>query len=67
MRMAAVFSPDGRLVAFASDESGKWEIYVASYGADGKLGLPVMVSVGGGGYPVDLGGRQPPALLLQQP
>ena len=45
-----VFSPDGRLVAFESDESGKWEIYVAGYGADGKLGLPVMVSVGGGGY-----------------
>ena len=44
-----VFSPDGQLVAFASDESGNWEIYVAGYGTDGKLGPPVVASVGGGG------------------
>ena len=46
MKAGGYFSPDGQLVAFASDESGKWEIYVASYGADGKLGLPVRVSRG---------------------
>ncbi len=44
----AHFSPDGRLVAFGSDESGKYEIYVSSYGADGTLGPPLMVSSGGG-------------------
>jgi len=41
----ARISPDGRLVAFISDESGKFEIYVASY-ADGKLGAKLPVSAG---------------------
>jgi hypothetical protein len=44
----AQFSPDGRFVAFRSDESGKHEIYVSTYGADGALGPPLMVSHGGG-------------------
>ena len=31
------FSPDGKWVAYASDESGSWEIYVTTYpGAAGK-------------------------------
>jgi Tol biopolymer transport system component/predicted Ser/Thr protein kinase len=47
----AHFSPDGRLVAFASNESGRFELYVASYGADGTLGPPLMVSNGGGDRP----------------
>jgi Tol biopolymer transport system component len=45
------FSPDGRLVAFGSDESGRPEVYVAGYGADGTLGPATMVSNGGGGSP----------------
>ena len=39
------FSPDGKWVAYASDESGNWEIYVTSFpGAAGKW----QVSRGGG-------------------
>jgi serine/threonine-protein kinase len=45
------FSPDGRLVAFSSDESGSEEVYVAGYGADGALGPATMVSNGGGVQP----------------
>jgi hypothetical protein len=45
------FSPDGRWVAFASDESGKTEVYVAGYGADGALGPAARVSNGGGAPP----------------
>jgi hypothetical protein len=41
------FSPDGHLIAFHSDESGKNEIYIARYAADGTLGPPLMVSSGG--------------------
>jgi serine/threonine-protein kinase len=45
------FSPDGRMVAFNSDESGRDEVYVAGYGADGALGPATMVSNGGGVQP----------------
>jgi len=45
------FSPDGRLVAFDSDESGRDEVYVAGYRADGALGPPTTVSSGGGVKP----------------
>ena len=42
------FSPDGKWVAYASDESGTWEIYVTSFpGAAGKW----QVSRGGGTEP----------------
>jgi Tol biopolymer transport system component len=42
------FSPDGKWVAYASDESGKWEIYVTSFpDAHGKW----QVSNGGGDQP----------------
>jgi hypothetical protein len=41
-------SPDGKWVAYASDESGNWEIYVTSFpGATGKW----QVSRGGGAEP----------------
>ena len=41
-------SPDGKWVAYASDESGNWEIYVTSFpGAEGKW----QVSRGGGREP----------------
>jgi eukaryotic-like serine/threonine-protein kinase len=42
------FSPDGRWVAYASNETGKWEIYVTSFPeAHGKW----QVSTGGGEQP----------------
>ena len=42
------FSPDGKWVAYASNESGRWEIYVTSFPeARGKW----QVSVGGGEQP----------------
>src|SRR6202030_2986822 len=42
------FSPDGKWVAYASDESGNWEVYVTSFpGAAGKW----QVSRGGGSEP----------------
>jgi len=45
------FSPDGRMVTFSSDESGRQEVYVARYGADGALGPATIVSSGGGQQP----------------
>ena len=43
------FSPDGRWVAYMSDESGRFEIYAAPFpSATGK----VQVSAGGGEYPL---------------
>jgi Tol biopolymer transport system component/predicted Ser/Thr protein kinase len=42
------FSPDGRWLAYASDESGRWEVYVRSYpGPGGKW----QISTGGGKEP----------------
>ncbi|HEU5248902.1 MAG TPA: hypothetical protein VFW15_02855, partial [Thermoanaerobaculia bacterium] len=43
-----VFSPDGRWVAYTSDESGRMEIYVASFSEPGRR---YRVSSGGGAYP----------------
>jgi Tol biopolymer transport system component len=42
---AAVFSPDGRWVAYASDESGQYEVYVQAFPAGGGKR---QVSTGGG-------------------
>jgi len=42
------FSPDGRLVAYLSDESGRDEIYVKPFGRPGDA---VQVSAGGGNAP----------------
>jgi hypothetical protein len=42
------FSPDGRWLAYASNESGSFEVYVRSFpGPGGKW----QISTGGGGYP----------------
>ena len=42
----ASFSPDGRLFAFNSNVSGLAQVYVCTYGADGRLGPPVPASPG---------------------
>ena len=44
-----IFSPDGRWLAYRSDESGRYEVYVRSFpGPGGKW----QVSTGGGDWPV---------------
>jgi hypothetical protein len=45
----AQLSPSGHAIAFQSNQSGKSEVYVASYGTDGAMGRPLMVSSDGGG------------------
>jgi hypothetical protein len=45
------FSPDGRWIAFVSEESGQSEVYVCSFESDGTVGLPVSVSNGNGNNP----------------
>ena len=50
-----VFSPDGRWVAYQSDESGRMDIYVRPFvarGAAGTSGGKWQVSTAGGTYPV---------------
>ncbi len=44
-----VWSPDGRWIAYASDESGRWEVYVEQYPGPG---VKTMVSTEGGFQPV---------------
>jgi eukaryotic-like serine/threonine-protein kinase len=44
----AQVSPDGRWLAYASDESGRWEVYLQSFPVPGAKRI---VSVGGGGEP----------------
>ena len=43
------FSPDGRWVAYGSNESGRWEVYVAPFPGPGRKW---QVSVEGGAWPV---------------
>lgn len=46
-------SPDGRWLAYSSDETGDYEIYVQSFSVDGKLGADKRrVSTAGGKLPV---------------
>jgi eukaryotic-like serine/threonine-protein kinase len=48
----AQLSPDGRWLAYVSDESGGYEVYVQPFTADGKLGGDkVRISTGGGNQP----------------
>jgi len=47
--LAPRFSPDGRFLAYASDESGRHEIYVVPYP---PTGIRYLVSTGGGEEPV---------------
>ncbi len=63
--LEAVFSPDMRWVAYASNESGRYEIYVRPFIAAGPSGVPALgggkwqVSRDGGAFPrwID-GGKQ---------
>ena len=45
----AAFSPDGRWIAYKSDESGREEVYVRAFPGPGSKWL---VSSGGGTYPM---------------
>jgi Tol biopolymer transport system component len=42
------FSPDGRWIAYHSDESGRYEVYVSAWSSDGPVGEPLQVSDAGG-------------------
>ena len=44
----AVFSPDGRFLAYASDETGRFEIYVQALSGDGGK---IAISTDGGKWP----------------
>ncbi|HEX3111952.1 MAG TPA: hypothetical protein VHU20_01665, partial [Candidatus Eisenbacteria bacterium] len=51
---AAVFAPNGRALAYVSDESGREEVYLSSWDSSTQktVGAPVLVSRGGGSSPV---------------
>ncbi|MBW3563816.1 MAG: protein kinase [Acidobacteria bacterium] len=44
----AVFSPDGEWIAYCSDESGQWEVYIRNLHHGGRW----QISTSGGGQPV---------------
>jgi hypothetical protein len=44
-------SPDGRWIAYTSDESGRPEIYVAAFRSGGTLGDTLRVTKSGGAFP----------------
>jgi hypothetical protein len=48
-QLQARLTPDGRWLAYASDESGKWEVYVRSFPEGPRKWL---VSTGGGSQPM---------------
>ncbi|HEY0659138.1 MAG TPA: protein kinase, partial [Pyrinomonadaceae bacterium] len=51
--LQAKISPDGRWLAYTTDETGDYEIYVQSFTPDGKLGADKKrISPGGGKLPV---------------
>ena len=43
---AAIFSPDGRMIAYVSDETGKFEMSVCAWDQGGPVGQPLVVSQG---------------------
>ena len=48
----AQFSPDGRWLAYVSDESGSYEVYVQPFTPEGKLGdAKLRISTSGGNQP----------------
>jgi len=59
-------SPDGRWLAYQSDESGKLEVYVRPY-PDADAGGPWKISTGGGLLPLWSRDLQHPELFFLQP
>jgi serine/threonine-protein kinase len=47
---SAVFSPDGRWIAYQSNESNRWEVYVRPF--PGASAAAIAISAGGGTLPV---------------
>jgi DNA-binding winged helix-turn-helix (wHTH) protein/Tol biopolymer transport system component len=47
---SASFSPDGRWIAYQSNESNRWEVYVRPF--PGAAAAPIPISAGGGTLPV---------------
>jgi serine/threonine-protein kinase len=45
------FSPDGKWMAYHSDESGRYEVYLRAWASDRLAGNPLQVSDGGGQWP----------------
>jgi Tol biopolymer transport system component len=48
----AVFSPDGKWLAYVSNESGAYEVYVRAFPEAASGGGKWQISNGGGGYPM---------------
>jgi serine/threonine-protein kinase len=48
-RSIPFFSPDGRLIAYRSEETGTIETFVCRWDGRSAVGTPLQVSVGGGG------------------
>jgi Tol biopolymer transport system component len=49
----ARFSPDGKWVAYASDETGRFEVFVRAFaGGAGLSGQKIQISASGGDFPV---------------
>jgi Tol biopolymer transport system component len=47
------FSPDGRWIAYVSDESGRYEVYVRPFPGEAPSGSGKwQISTGGGGHPI---------------
>ena len=51
-RRAATISPDGRLMAYSSDEMGKYDVYICRWDGKAPAGQPLLVSPGGGHAPM---------------
>lgn len=49
LKVLPAFSPDGRWIAYASNESGTWEVYVRPFPGPGGRS---QISTGGGAYPI---------------
>jgi hypothetical protein len=50
-RGLATLSPDGRSIAYVSDETGRFETFVCGWDGVAPVGQPLLVSSGGGGRP----------------
>ena len=60
----ALFSADGRWIAYASDETGRSEVYVRTTTPEGELGPRILVSTDGGTAPRLAPSREGPSQEL---